>query len=136
VIFTSRASDDESYFERFGNQAHKVNDEGEDETSKLISRRTHFDRYGPLSSRYKFRRDSPYSYEELETNNNEGAGGKDSFDDARIRYILDNMKTRDVNGQTAAAAASTTTKPTTDTFNGKLIPCFIHCYFFLSPPSR
>jgi hypothetical protein len=135
VIFTSRANGDESYYERFGNEASKVNDEGEDETSKLLARGTHFHRSGPFSSRYKFRRASPYK--EQQTNNNEGAGGKDSstsFDDARVRYIWDNMQTRDVNGQTAAASSSPTPKPTTDTFNGKLIPCFIHCFHL--PSSR
>lgn len=74
---------------------------------------------------WKFRRDSPYS-RASETNNNEADSSLDTedfatFDDARIRYILDHMQTRDVNGQIAA------TKPTTtDTSNGKLIPCFIH----------
>lgn len=118
VIFTSRAKGDESFFERSGNEASRMNDEGEDETSKLMQRGTHFHRY----DRYKFRRDSPYSDEELETNNNEFAGGKESFNDARIRYILDNLQTRDVDGQTAV----TTSKTASDTFNGKLIPCFIH----------
>lgn len=74
---------------------------------------------------WKFRRDSPYS-RASETNNNEADSSLDtedfaSFDDARIRYIFDHMQTRDVNGQTAA-----TNPTTTDTSNGKLIPCFIH----------
>jgi hypothetical protein len=126
VIFTSRAKGDESFYERSGNEADKVNDEGEDETSKLMLRGTHFHR----SDRYKFRRDSPYSDREQETNNNEFAGGKDSFDDAGIRYILEHLQTRDVDGQTAV----TTSKTASDTFNGKLIPCFIHCS--LSPKSK
>lgn len=127
VIFTSRTNGDESN----GNEA---NDEGEDEMSKLMPRRTHqhHHRFGPLSSHNKFRRDSLYSSMEQESNFNDNASGKDSSMssvDARIRYILDNTQTRDVNGQTAVAA-STTSKPTSDTFNGKLIPCFIHCSFF------
>lgn len=112
VIFTSRAEGDE----RWGNEANKVNDEGEDETSKLMLRGAHFHRSG----RYKIRRDSPSSEEEQEANNKELT----DYDDARIRYILDNLKTRDVNGQTAAVTSS---KVASDTFNGKLIPCFIHC---------
>lgn len=64
------------------------------------------------------RRDSPYSYEPVSNINDVGEN-----DDAEIqRYFSDYMKTRDVNGQAAADEA---------TFNGKLIPCFIHRWFLL-----
>lgn len=80
---------------------------------------------GIVHNRFKLRREAPYSFERNE-------GEKDlAFDDANIRYILDHMQTRDVNGQTAAA------KPASDTFNGKLIRCFIHrCLRSFSPSSH
>lgn len=73
-------------------------------------------------NRFKVRRDS-YEHDDSE---------KDlPFDDDGIHYILDHMETRDVNGQAPAA------KPASDTFNGKLIRCFIHrCLRSFSPSSH
>lgn len=47
------------------------------------------------------------------------------MNDAGIRYILEHIQTRDVNGQTATAQP-----PAADTFNGKLI----HALFIMLPP--
>lgn len=130
VIFTSGASA-VRFEERFEDEASeplenelKLEKEASDEDAELMPRGTNFYQSGP----FKYRRDSPAGYEQ-ETNNNEAVDGEgDSFgdDDAKIRYILDRMQARDV-GQTAAV------KPPTDTFNGKLIPCFIHRGLFPLP---
>lgn len=63
-------------------------------------------------NRFKVRRNAPFDNDESERDL--------PFGKADVRYILDHMQTRDVNGQTATA------KPASDTFNGKLIRCFIH----------
>lgn len=131
VIFTSCAKRIVAFDGHFENV--KVRPLSEKETSNddgnLWSSAINFHQNFPLLSRHKLRRDSS-SYSnvrdnEQATNNHDDDDDDDivrtdsMLDDANIRYILDHMQTRDVNGQTAL------TKPA-DTFNGKLIPCFIH----------
>lgn len=120
VICASRAADSNDVSDQLWRGEEEDVESNGDEMSMVNSLQP----VGP----WKFRRDLPYN-DAPETNNNdddvagEGTSLFDSptFDDARIRYILDNIQTRDVNKQTAA------TRPTTtDTPIGKLIPCFIH----------
>lgn len=79
----------------------------------------------------KFRRDSTsgesiWQVPVSKIDDDSGNGGRRdlTLDDTGIRYILDRIQARDVNGQTAMTKQ-------TDTFNGKLIPCFIHRGFCL-----
>lgn len=116
VIYASRAAESNDV----SDQLWRGEEEDVDEKSMANSLQP----VGP----WKFRRDLPYN-DAPETNNNdddiagEGTSLFDSptFDDARIRYILDHIQMRDVNGQTAATRPTTTETPL-----GKLIPCFIH----------
>lgn len=97
----------------------------DEEDAKLIRGDSNFHQLnGPQSSRSKFRRDSPNGHEQ-EANNNDDIANRSSLDDANLLSIFNRMKTRDVNGQTAKAS--------TDTFNGKLIPCLIHWLFLPTP---
>lgn len=128
VIFTSCAEGSGYDGKRFSiaDEKQSNGEKMSNDDANLWSREISFHQNHPLSSRQKMRRDSsPYSDErvnEQATNHrDDDDGGKDSMlDVANFRYILNHMQTtRDVNGQT------TLTKPA-DTFNGKLIPCFIH----------
>lgn len=123
VIFTSCAAGDD-----FNDQFEKLLENwklgDEMETSESDAKLS--DQADSMPSHYnKFRRDSTsgeFIGKGLDDNiiDNIDVVGKDmTFDDAAIHYMLDHIRVRDVNGQTAM------TKPT-DTFNGKLIPCFIH----------
>ena len=112
VILTSCADEDDLN-ERFENLVRKFNNEekmaSEDSNLKFQS--------ALLSDDYKFRRDS--SGYKLVTNTNDDDPGINNFmfDDADIlNNVLQRLQTRDVNDQ----------KAMTNTFNGKLISCFIH----------
>ena len=108
MVSTFCSSGDESVYNQIMNEVSQFSDdEGEGEKPKLMRRETNFELGG-----YKFRRDSPYNEDEkLEASDAEQGTGKDSwnsFDDARFAYILNNMQTRDVDGQIAAAAIKKT----------------------------
>lgn len=125
MIFTSCARVHGSY-ENFENLLGKLNVE-ESEDSKVIPRqeRLKFQESFPQSDAFKFRRDSSASETTSIDNFNDFTS---MLDEANLRYVLERLQTRDVNGQKALTKAS-------DTFNGKLISCFIHPHspFILVP---
>lgn len=122
VIFTSCAAGDDLY-ERYENLFGKLSsgEKAASDDSKVVPRGTNLgsQQSASLSNGFKIRREIFSDIEPTSNVIDDRESKEFLLGDSKLLEILEDLQTRDANGQRSMTKAN-------DTFNGKLIPCFIH----------